>query len=243
MAEVTRSTREPPVAHHPSLATGFWYLGEWVHSPVDIRKDETDRIDNMIEVYSKTFLGLTISCARCHDHKFDPISQKDYYALAGYLKSTSYAQRPFETLAHNRQIQSHLSDLYAKAAEPIEATTRDAIQPIRPQLNHYLLAAREILATTLSQTATDKDVDFDDFESGTYSGWEVTGDAFGTKPQTQSTIGNYQGNVQAHGQFFINTHQLRDGGKGDDHVGTMTSRIQDRARYAQVPDRRRCSCW
>lgn len=213
-----------PVSHHPSLATGFWYLGEWVHSPVDIRKDETDRIDNMIEVYSKTFLGLTISCARCHDHKFDPISQKDYYALAGYIKSTSYAQRHFESLARNRQIQVQLNDLNARAEKPIEATIREAIGPIRPQLNHYLLAAREVLATTLSQGATAHDFTFDDFEGGTYSGWEITGDAFGTKPQTQSTIGDYQGNVQAHGQFFVNTHQLRDGGKGDDHVGTMTSR-------------------
>ncbi len=219
-----RFTSTQPVVHHPSLATGYWFLGEWVHSPVDIRKDETDRIDNMIEVYSKTFLGLTVSCARCHDHKFDPISQKDYYALAGYLKSTSYAQRPFESLAHNRQIQSQLSDLYTQAAAPIEATAREAIEPVRPQLNHYMLAAREVLATALSRGATANDIDFDDFEGGTYSDWEITGDAFGTKPQTQSTIGDYQGNVQAHGHFFINTHQLRDGGKGDNHVGTMTSR-------------------
>ncbi|HUP79448.1 MAG TPA: DUF1549 domain-containing protein, partial [Pirellula sp.] len=52
------------------LGTGFWHLGEWVHSPVDIRKDESDRFDNMIDVMSKAFLGVTLSCARCHDHKF-----------------------------------------------------------------------------------------------------------------------------------------------------------------------------
>ncbi|HAH46099.1 MAG TPA: hypothetical protein DCM07_14840, partial [Planctomycetaceae bacterium] len=51
------------------LATAFWYLGEWVHSPVDIRKDETDRFDNAIDVMTKSFLGMTVSCARCHDHK------------------------------------------------------------------------------------------------------------------------------------------------------------------------------
>jgi len=64
------------------LGTGFWFLGEWIHSPVDIRKDECDRFDNMVDVFSKTFLGLTVSCARCHDHKFDAISQADYYALS-----------------------------------------------------------------------------------------------------------------------------------------------------------------
>ena len=45
------------------LGTGFWFLGEWVHSPVDIRKDESERFDNMVDVLSKTFLGVTVSCA------------------------------------------------------------------------------------------------------------------------------------------------------------------------------------
>ncbi|MFN9917576.1 MAG: DUF1549 domain-containing protein, partial [Pirellulaceae bacterium] len=67
-------------ANESILGTGFWFLGEWVHSPVDIRKDETDRFDNMLDVMSKTFLGMTVACARCHDHKFDAISAADYYA-------------------------------------------------------------------------------------------------------------------------------------------------------------------
>ena len=67
-----------------------------------MRQDEADRIDNQIDVFAKTFLGLTVSCARCHDHKFDAISTKDYYALAGYLQSSRYQQAfidPPEALA------------------------------------------------------------------------------------------------------------------------------------------------
>jgi hypothetical protein len=45
------------------LGTGFWFLGEEVHSPVDIRQDETDRIDNRIDTMSKAFLGLTVASA------------------------------------------------------------------------------------------------------------------------------------------------------------------------------------
>jgi hypothetical protein len=74
------------------LATGWWYLGEWLHSPVDLRADELDRITNQLEVFGKTFLGMTVNCARCHDHKFDAISQRDFYALAGFLKSSCYRQ-------------------------------------------------------------------------------------------------------------------------------------------------------
>jgi hypothetical protein len=70
------------------LATGFWFLGEDKHAPVDVKGEQAARIDNQLDVFSKTFLGLTVACARCHDHKFDAISTRDYYALSGYLQSS-----------------------------------------------------------------------------------------------------------------------------------------------------------
>lgn len=97
------------------LGTGFWFLGEWVHSPVDVRKDEAERFDNMIDVMSKTFLGLTVACARCHDHKFDAISTADYYSLTGFLQSSDYRQARFETDLANREL-----------AEELWATDREA---------------------------------------------------------------------------------------------------------------------
>ena len=93
------------------IGTGFWYFGEWVHSPVDIRKDETDRFDNMIDVMSKTFLGATIACARCHDHKFDAISSRDYYALSGFLQSSDYRQVRFETIEQDRIVAEELEKI------------------------------------------------------------------------------------------------------------------------------------
>lgn len=74
------------------IATGFWWLGEATHSPVDVRDNEAVRIDNQLDVFGKTFLGLTIACARCHDHKFDAISTKDYYALCGFMQSSRRAE-------------------------------------------------------------------------------------------------------------------------------------------------------
>lgn len=72
------------------IGTGFWWLGEADHSPVDVRQNECDRFANQVDVFSKCFLGLSVGCARCHNHKFDPISTNEYYALAGYLRSSRY---------------------------------------------------------------------------------------------------------------------------------------------------------
>jgi hypothetical protein len=111
----------PDPRRHPTkewnesvLGTGFWHLGEWVHSPVDTRKDETDRFDNMVDVFSKTFLGLTVACARCHDHKFDAISTEDYYALYGYLRSSHYRLVRFETDAEDKRLRQELDGIRAK---------------------------------------------------------------------------------------------------------------------------------
>ena len=93
------------------LATGWAFLGEENHSPVDIRQDECERIDNKVDVFTKSFLGLTVACARCHDHKFDPISTQDYYALTGFMLSSSYRQVRFESMENNRRMAGELATL------------------------------------------------------------------------------------------------------------------------------------
>jgi len=90
------------------IGTGFWHLGEEVHSPVDIRQDQAERLDNRIDVMTKAFLGLTVSCARCHDHKFDAISTKDYYALYGLLEGSSYRQVRIDGWTQNRDVAKAL---------------------------------------------------------------------------------------------------------------------------------------
>ncbi|MEE2713684.1 MAG: DUF1549 domain-containing protein [Planctomycetota bacterium] len=92
------------------LATGFWHLHQATHAPVDVRHDEAEKIDNQIDVFAKTFLGLTVSCARCHDHKFDAISTADYYALSGYLQSS---RRQIAYLDPKGSIASETKDLDA----------------------------------------------------------------------------------------------------------------------------------
>lgn len=70
------------------VATGMLALTAFDLQALDFRQYEMDCIDDQIDVMSRTFLGLTIACARCHDHKYDPVSTRDYYALAGIFSST-----------------------------------------------------------------------------------------------------------------------------------------------------------
>ena len=71
------------------IATGFLAVGPKTLLANDAVKMELDIVDEQIDTIGRAFLGLTLGCARCHDHKFDPISAADYYALAGIFKSTT----------------------------------------------------------------------------------------------------------------------------------------------------------
>lgn len=72
------------------IATGFLVNGAWDRGDADKEKMVSDMVDDQVDTIGKTFLGLTLGCARCHDHKFDPISNADYYGLAGMFYSTHF---------------------------------------------------------------------------------------------------------------------------------------------------------
>jgi mono/diheme cytochrome c family protein len=76
-------------------ALGFFALGPVYYGD----KQQLDQIDDRIDTLSRGMLGLTVACARCHDHKFDPIPTRDYYALAGVFGSTEYVEVPLVSQA------------------------------------------------------------------------------------------------------------------------------------------------
>lgn len=97
-------------------ATGFLALGAKVFEELKPEVFRMDMIDEQIEVISKSFLALSVACARCHDHKFDPVPTRDYYALAGILRSTHthYGWGPMGIRGRND------SDLKAIGAEALK---------------------------------------------------------------------------------------------------------------------------
>jgi cytochrome c553 len=130
--------RNPVDGSNESIqGTGFFWLGEGVHSPLDLRDEGVRRVDNQIDVLSKTFLGLTVACARCHDHKFDPIGARDYYALAGFLRSTRIQQafldsdvRVAPIVADLESRETALAAMLAEAAPKLSAPRRAEVEAL-----------------------------------------------------------------------------------------------------------------
>jgi len=79
------------------IATGYLMIGPKALAETDKEQSRLDIVDDQIDVTGRTFLGLTLACARCHDHKFDPVPTVDYYSLAGIFRSTE----PFMDEARN----------------------------------------------------------------------------------------------------------------------------------------------
>ena len=120
----------------------FYHLGEHRHGDsLEFEGIHQEMIDNKIDAFSKAFQGITIACARCHDHKLDPITQREYYALAGVLMSSRWVSRTIDlperhaaTLSTLRSLKHDLREQVAKVwmedlKRNITPQTLDAIQP------------------------------------------------------------------------------------------------------------------
>ena len=102
------------------LASAWWRLVEFNQTPVDVKGEEVIVVDSQIDAMSKAFLGLTVSCARCHDHKFDPISQRDFHGLYSILASTRTSMRvldaPEKLHAHDAALAKLKAEIRAELA-------------------------------------------------------------------------------------------------------------------------------
>lgn len=117
--------RDPATGVNESLiATGFYWFGQQAHSPVDVKASQLDLMDNQIDTLMRGFQGLTVSCARCHDHKFDAISTKDFYALYGVLASSRYVQADAESAAVVEREVAQLEAVRQKVVDKLGGDAR-----------------------------------------------------------------------------------------------------------------------
>jgi hypothetical protein len=140
------------------IATGFLAIGPKMLAEDDPVKMEMDIIDEQIDTLGKCFMGMSLGCARCHDHKFDPVTTADYYALAGIFKSTKtmnnysvvaqWYERPVEpesVVAAFREHELQVSTRKKSIAELTTGANEEFLKAARSRVADYLLAASERL--------------------------------------------------------------------------------------------------
>jgi hypothetical protein len=127
--------------HERLIATGFLALGPKVLAEGDEKKMELDIIDEQVDTLGRTLVGLTLGCARCHDHKFDPITTRDYHGLAGIFKSTRTMEN-FKRIArwHEHPLGSEEEKARKAVHDRKVAQSKEAIQQLTTKANDKVKA-------------------------------------------------------------------------------------------------------
>ena len=156
------------VAMLPAL--GFLGLGPWFYDNGAVEITHADERHDRVDVVSRGFLGLTVGCARCHDHKYDPISARDYYALAGVFNSTSYTEIPLAPKALVDEYKAKKKLVEAKE-DLLNDTQRDETFRVAMglvyQTSKYMLAAWKVTGEPKDEIAhvlEDDKLDYEVFD-------------------------------------------------------------------------------
>ena len=140
-----------------ALGTSQLRMGEFGYIPVDALEDQVKVVDNQIDVFSKTFLGLTVSCARCHDHKFDAISQKDFYALYGVFASCRPGQIAIDAPGRLDRNKDQLAMLKTKIRSGLADAWQAAVPDLIGRINKHeqVVSERTRIEERLRQVQSD----------------------------------------------------------------------------------------
>ncbi len=134
-----------------TVATGFLSLGAKMLAEDDPVKMQMDIIDEQVDTLGRAVLGLTMGCARCHDHKFDPLTQDDYYSLAGIFKSTKTMEN-FSVVARWQELPLAAPDVVAARAaqqQRIEQVKSSIARAVQTESSAVLGRARRGLGDLL----------------------------------------------------------------------------------------------
>jgi len=129
-------------------ATSYLGAGPWVWDQAEPIQGRADERNERVDAVTRGTLGMTVACARCHNHKYDPITQKDYYALVGIFANSTYKEYPTVSEAQAAAYESNLGRLEKLQIDMQEYTrteTRQLADALSHQTSSYMVAAWHVL--------------------------------------------------------------------------------------------------
>ncbi|MEZ5361072.1 MAG: DUF1549 and DUF1553 domain-containing protein [Bryobacterales bacterium] len=144
------------------IGAGFYWLWEVLNSPTDSEKARADQVDNQIDVLGKTFFGMALGCARCHDHKFDPLPTADYYALAGVMHSTNLHEQCIDapTVAEKLRALRSEAEAHEQARALPQVSAADLLSDAFAEYRAYAAAEPSHPLYPLAKLAEESDEPF-----------------------------------------------------------------------------------
>jgi hypothetical protein len=153
-AQIAGDLADPKDRPKVLAATGFLGLGPWYYDNGAFEITRADERHDRVDAVTRGFLGLTVACARCHDHKYDPIPQTDYYSLAGVFYNTIYEEypgAPKKVVDEYTRIEEDLDKENRILQDATQALSDGLTRSLAYQTSNYLQGVFEV-----SQTGTQK---------------------------------------------------------------------------------------
>lgn len=150
---------------------GFFGLGPWYYDTADPLQGRANERNDRVDALTRGFLGLTVACARCHDHKYDPLSMQDYYAVAGVFANTEYQEIPLvpqDVVAEYKRQEKKVKAQEAALKEFVQSQSNQLGVMLASQTANYLMAAWKGLGATqadLKKVAAEGELDFQTLEN------------------------------------------------------------------------------
>ena len=146
-AQIAGDLLDAKVRYKTLPATGFLGLGPWYYDNGSNEVTRADERHDRVDAVTRGFLGVTVQCARCHDHKYDPIPQTDYYSLAGVFYNTTYEeypQAPKKIVDEYRKTEEELDEKERVLGELQRTLTSELARSLSLQTSNYLMGVWEV---------------------------------------------------------------------------------------------------
>ena len=148
-----RVSRDDRIIWSP-VGTSFLWLGAMVDDPADYGLGKANEVEDRVATIGSAFLGMTLACARCHDHKFDPVRMDDYHSLAGFLTRSKPVVACVDSAQQQAQLDEYQADVERLASQRLDMVNQPQVLAavnqkrleLAGQISQYLMASHQLMA-------------------------------------------------------------------------------------------------